>query len=290
MTEPAHSAGVVALLGKPNAGKSTLLNRLLGWKLAIVTAKPQTTRSRLLGILSLEGAQLVLLDTPGMHAVARPLNIALNEIVDAAADGCDVALLLVDLTRGWEAEHAELAGRLGAQGTPFVVVGTKSDRAGAAAAEWPEAAPQPLCVSARTGAGIDALLERTRALLPESPPLYPEDELSDRPMRFLGAELVREAAFEVLEQELPYALAVEVVEWDEKRADLLRIRANLLVERASQKQIVIGRDGRVIKAIGVRARREIEKLVGCKVHLSLWVKLEPKWSRRPKRLKSLGYT
>jgi GTP-binding protein Era len=144
-------------------------------------------------------------------------------------------------------------------------------------------------VSARTGAGIDVLLERTRALLPESPPLYPEDELSDRSMRFLGAELVREAAFEVLEQEIPYALAVEVVEWDEKRADLLRIRANLLVERASQKQIVIGRDGRVIKQIGVRARREIEKLVGCKVHLSLWVKLEPKWSRRPKRLKSLGY-
>jgi GTP-binding protein Era len=289
MTEPAHRAGVVALLGKPNAGKSTLLNRLLGWKLAIVTAKPQTTRSRLLGILSLEDAQLLLLDTPGMHAVAKPLNVALNEIVDAAADGCDVALLLVDLTRGWEAEHADLAGRLREKETPFLVVGTKSDRAGSAAPEWPEEAPQPLCVSARTGAGIDVLLERTRALLPESPPLYPEDELSDRSMRFLGAELVREAAFEVLEQEIPYALAVEVVEWDEKRADLLRIRANLLVERASQKQIVIGRDGRVIKQIGVRARREIEKLVACKVHLSLWVKLEPKWSRRPKRLKSLGY-
>jgi GTP-binding protein Era len=289
MTEPAHRAGVVALLGKPNAGKSTLLNRLLGWKLAIVTAKPQTTRSRLLGILSLEDAQLLLLDTPGMHAVAKPLNVALNEIVDAAADGCDVALLLVDLTRGWEAEHADLAGRLREKKTPFLVVGTKSDRAGSATPEWPEGAPPPLCVSARTGAGIDVLLERTRALLPESPPLYPEDELSDRSMRFLGAELVREAAFEVLEQEIPYALAVEVVEWDEKRADLLRIRANLLVERASQKQIVIGRDGRVIKQIGVRARREIEKLVACKVHLSLWVKLEPKWSRRPKRLKSLGY-
>jgi GTP-binding protein Era len=290
MTERIHRAGVVALLGKPNVGKSTLLNRLLGWKLAIVTAKPQTTRSRILGILTLADSQLVLLDTPGMHAGAKPLNVALNEIVDEAAKGCDVALLLVDLTQGWDDEHADLARRLGEEGTPLLVVGTKSDLAGGAAPAWPGDAPPLLRVSARTGAGIDALLERTLVLLPESPPLYPEDELSDRPMRFLAAELVREAAFEVLEQELPYALAVEVVEWDEKRPDLVRIRANLLLERASQKQIVIGRDGRVIKQIGTRARREIEKLVDRKVHLDLWVKLEPKWSRRPKRLKSLGYS
>jgi GTP-binding protein Era len=289
MTERVHRAGVVALLGKPNAGKSTLLNRLLGWKLAIVTAKPQTTRSRILGILTRADAQLVLLDTPGMHASAKPLNVALNEIVDEAAKGCDVALLLVDLTQGWDDEHADLARRLGEAGTPLLVVGTKSDLARGAAPAWPGDAPRPLRVSARTGAGIDTLQGRTLELLPESPPLYPEDELSDRPMRFLAAELVREAAFEVLEQELPYALAVEVVEWDEKRPDLVRIRANLLVERASQKQIVIGRDGRVIKQIGTRARREIEKLVDRKVHLDLWVKLEPKWSRRPKRLKSLGY-
>jgi len=290
MTERIHRAGVVALLGRPNAGKSTLLNRLLGWKLAIVTAKPQTTRSRLLGILTLEDAQLLLLDTPGMHAAAKPLNVALREMVDEAADGCDVALLLVDLTRGWDEEDAALAGRLAQRRTPLLVVGTKSDRAGASAPAWPEGAPQPLRVSPLTGAGIADLLEHTLALLPESPPLYPEDELSDRPLRFLGAELVREAAFEVLEQEIPYALAVEVVEWNEERPDLVRIRADLLVERASQKQIVIGRGGQVIKRIGVRARREIEVLVGNRVHLDLWVKVEPKWSRQPKRLKSLGYT
>ena len=225
-----------------------------------------------------------------LHASAKPLNVALNEIVDSAAKGCDVALLLVDLLQGWDEDHADLARRLGEKGTPLLVVGTKSDLAGGARPAWPGDASPLLRVSARTGAGIDALLERTLALLPESPPLYPEDELSDRSMRFLAAELVREAAFEALEQELPYSLAVEVVEWDEKRADLLRIRADLLVERGSQKQIVIGREGRVIKQIGIRARREIEKLVGHKVHLALWVKLEPKWSRRPKRLKSLGYT
>ena len=290
MTEGIHRAGAVALLGKPNAGKSTLMNRLLGWKLAIVSAKPQTTRSRILGILTLEGAQLLLLDTPGMHAGTKPLNVALNEIVHEVADGCDVALLLVDLTRGWCEDAAALASRLTKKGTPLLIVGTKSDLASASAPEWPEDAPQPLRVCARTGAGIEALLDRTLALLPESPPLYPEDELSDRPMRFLAGELVREAAFDVLEQELPYSLAVEVIEYDEKRPELVRIRADLLVERGSQKQIVIGRNGRVIKSIGVRARREIEKLVGCKVHLELWVKVEPKWSRRPNRLKSLGYT
>jgi GTP-binding protein Era len=214
----------------------------------------------------------------------------LNEIVDEVADGCDAALLLVDLTRGWDDDEAALADRLARKGTPLLVVGTKSDVARGGAEAWPEQAPEPLRVSALTGAGIADLLERTLALLPESPSLYPEDELSDRPLRFLGAELVREAAFEVLDKELPYALAVEVVEWDEKRPDLVRIRANLLVERASQKQIVIGSEGRVIKRIGTRARREIEKLVDRKVYLELWVKLEPKWSRRPNRLKSLGYS
>jgi GTP-binding protein Era len=290
MTERVHRAGVVALLGKPNVGKSTLLNRLLGWKLAIVTTKPQTTRSRILGILTLEDAQVLLLDTPGMHAGAKAMNVALNEIVDEVAEGCDVALLLVDLTRGWSDDAAALASRLADEGKPLLVVGTKSDLAGADAPKWPEEAPQPLRVCARTGAGIDALLERTLALLPESPPLYRSDELSDRPMRFLAGELVREAAFDALEQELPYSLAVEVLEYDEECPDLVRIRANLLVERASQKQIVIGRGGQVVKKIGIRARREIEKLVGGKVHLELWVKVEPKWSRRPSRLKSLGYT
>jgi GTP-binding protein Era len=290
MTDRVHRAGVVALLGKPNAGKSTLLNRLVGWKLAIVTPKPQTTRSRILGILTLEDAQVVLLDTPGMHAGGKPLNVALNEIVEQVAEGCDVALLLVDLTRGWDADAAALASRLADRGTPLLVVGTKSDLAGPGAPEWPEEAPAALRICARTGAGTGVLLDRTLALLPESPPLYPEDELSDRPMRFLAGELVREAAFDLLEQELPYSLAVEVVEYDEKRPELVRIRANLLVERASQKQIVIGRAGEVVKAIGIRARREIEQLVGGRVHLDLWVKVEPKWSRRPNRLKSLGYT
>ncbi|HVH20770.1 MAG TPA: GTPase Era, partial [Myxococcota bacterium] len=143
--------------------------------------------------------------------------------------------------------------------------------------------------SAHSGEGLPALLDALCAQLPESPPLYPEDDLSDRPLRFLAAELVREAATDALDQEVPYALAVEIEQFDESRSDLVRIRANLIVERASQKKIVIGEGGRQIKQIGIRARLEIEKLVDAKVHLELWVKVEPRWTKRPARVKALGY-
>ncbi len=291
MAEPEHRAGVAALLGRPNAGKSTLLNRLLGEKLAIVSAKPQTTRSRLMGIWTLPEAQVLLVDTPGLHAGRRPLNAAMNEMVEEAARDCDVALLLVDLTRGWEEADAALWRRLAGQGVPVLLVGSKRDLA--PGAPWPppqaEGAAGALCVSAKTGEGLDALREAVVARLPVSAPLYPEDELSDRPLRFLAAERVREAAFEELAQELPYALAVEVVEFDESRADRVRIRADLIVERVSQRRIAIGRGGAVIKRIGIRARRSIEELLDARVHLELWVKVDPKWSRSPKRLKTLGY-
>ncbi len=294
MTEAVHRAGLVALLGRPNAGKSTLLNRLLGEKLAIVTAKPQTTRSRILGILTLENAQLLLLDTPGMHESTKRFNLALGELVEEATADCDVAVLLLDPTAGWREDDAALLERLAGRSTPVILVGTKRDLPASRNAAWPpagaEAAAAALHVSARTGEGIPRLLEEIVARLPESPRLYPEDQLSDRPLRFLAAELVREAAFEELSQELPYALAVEVLDFDESRSDLVRIRAQLLVERASQKQIVIGSGGSMVKRIGIRARREIERLLETRVYLELRVKVEAHWSHRPKRLKSLGYT
>jgi GTP-binding protein Era len=290
MAEGPHRAGAVAILGRPNAGKSTLLNHLLGEKLAIVTAKPQTTRSRILGILSRPNFQILFFDTPGMHESRKPLNVALNELVESAAADCDLGLLLVDPDAGWGEDHAALHARLRARGCPVIVVATKMDLENRERAEWPPTAPEPRGISAKSGDGVSELLAEIAAQLPESPPHYPEDQLSDRPLRFLAAERVREAAFEELGQELPYALAVEVVEFDEKRSDLVRIRANLLVERRSQKQIAIGKGGQVIKRIGVRARREIEELVGNQVHLELWVKLEPRWAKQPKRLKTLGYS
>jgi GTPase len=286
----AHRAGVVAILGRPNAGKSSLLNAILGEKLAIVCAKPQTTRSRILGIRNTPGAQLLFVDTPGLHESPRALNAILNRQAQEAADDCDVALVLYDLCAGFGDDHAALLARLRERGTPVVVAGTKLDRAGARAAPFPPAGAEvALRVSAHSGEGLPELLDALALGLPESPPLYPGDDVSDRPLRFLAAELVREAATDALEQELPYALAVEVEQFDESRSDLVRIRANLIVERASQKKIAIGEGGRRIKQIGIRARREIEKLVDAQVHLELWVKVEPGWTKRPARIKALGY-
>ena len=294
MAEPErHRAGFVALLGAPNAGKSTLLNRLLGEKLAIVTAKPQTTRSRILGILSRPDAQLLLVDTPGLHESTKLLNVALNDAVEEAVGACEVALLLVDRREGWGAVQERLFEALKKSGKAVIVLGTKSDLARGDDVVWPPpeaaSADAVLDVSARTGDGIEELLTEVIALLPESPALYPEDELTDRPLRFLVAEQVRECAMEALGQELPYVLAVDVVEFDESRPDLTKIRANLLVARDSQKRIVVGRGGEMIRKIGTRARPPIERLVGTQVHLELFVKVDPKWLKSRKRIESLGY-
>jgi len=288
---PPHRSGVVALLGRPNAGKSSLLNRLIGAKLAIVTPKPQTTRGRLLGVLTLEGAQVLLHDTPGIHPGRGELHAAMQRAAAEAAEGCDLALILVDGTRGWEPAHDALAARLA---VPWLAVRTKLDLARAPKGPWPPPATAgasgQLEVSAATGQGIDALLREVVARLPEGPAFYPPDDLTDRSLRFLAAELVREAAFGLLEEELPYSIAVEVEEFDEKtRPDLVRIRANLLVARASQKRIVIGSGGEMIREIGTRARRGIEQLLERRVHLELWVKIEPGWAKRRRRVEGLGY-
>lgn len=291
-SQPAFRTGVVALVGLPNAGKSTLLNRLLGEKIAAVTPKPQTTRTQVLGILSLPHAQVLLLDTPGLHEGTKPLDLAMREAVGKALTDCDVALLLVDLARGFQPVHAEWLAKISQRGVPVFVVGTQVDRPEAARAAWPPpgagAAATPR-ISARTGEGLEALLEAIVARLPEGPPHFPTDQLTDRPMRFLAAELIREAAFLELGQELPYRLAVDVLDYDESDPALTRIRANLLVERDSQKPIAIGRGGEKVREIGTQARRGIEQLVGHQVHLDLRVKVDSAWAKKPNRLKSLGY-
>lgn len=291
--EAPHRCGVVALLGRPNAGKSTLLNRLLGEKIAAVTHKPQTTRSQLLGVLTRPNAQILLLDTPGLHEGSRPLDVAMREAAERAAKDSDLVVLLVDPVRGFEPLHAEWLERCVRRSVPVLLVATQVDRPEAAAVPWPPreatGASAALRVSAQTGEGVEALLAGIEARLPEGPAHFPADQLTDRPLRFLAAELVREAAFFELGQELPYRLAVEVLDYDESDPKLTRIRAQLLVERESQKPIAIGRGGERIRAIGVRARREIESLVGHQVHLDLRVKVDPTWAKRPNRLKSLGY-
>jgi len=286
----AHRAGIVALLGRPNAGKSTLLNRWLGEHLAIVTPRPQTTRCRILGILSLPGAQVLVLDTPGLVAGRKGLlDQRMRKAVADAIHDCDVALLLVDPARGWGAPEEELRGLLA--DTPAFLVGTKADlplEAGTPGppGSWTGPAAR---ISARTGEGCEDLLERVVTRLPEGPPFYPEDQLTDRPLRFLAAEYVREAAFEALAEEVPYGVAVEVEAFDESRPDLARIRARLLGAREAHKPIAVGAGGRTVREIGSRARRGLEELLARRVHLELRVKVDRTWSRRPKRLKSLGY-
>jgi len=290
-----HRAGFVALVGPPNVGKSTLLNRLLGEKLAIVTAKPQTTRSRILGILHRDDAQVLFVDTPGLHASTKKLNQALNAAVDVALKDSDLALMLVDGTRGCEDAHEELVAAARAKGTPLIVALTKSDLPPRDALQADVAALTGLApsdvhaISGRTGDGIDALLDALVAKLPESPPLYGPDELTDKPLRFLCAELVREAAFESLGKELPYSMAVEIVSFDESNPERVVIHANLLVERNSQKRIVVGTGGAMVKRIGTRSRREIEKLIGGRCHLELFVKVDPRWLKSDRRIESLGY-
>jgi len=286
-------SGFVALLGPPNAGKSSLLNTILGQRLAIVSAKPQTTRSRILGILPREGAQILFLDTPGQHKSPKKLNVALNAVVAEVSRDCEVALLLVDRAVGWTEVHDELAAALRAMSRPTIVVGTKSDLRRARANAWPIAeAPADwpaFTVSARTEEGVEELLEAITQMLPICPPLYGEDELTDRPMRWLCAEMVREALFELLDKELPYSMAVEVLRYDESNPKALRIEANLLVERDSQKRIVVGKGGSMIKKIGIRSRSAIEQWVGRQVHLQLFVKIDPSWLKSDRRISELGY-
>jgi GTP-binding protein Era len=282
-----HRAGVVALLGRPNAGKSTLLNRLVGQKLAIVSAKPQTTRSRILGISSLPDAQVLWLDTPGLHGGSgKPLNRALNALAEAAAEDCDLALLLVEPERDLDPELSRLRERLAERGASVLVVASKADLRERSAADT----GVDFHVSGKTGARVDALLAEVVARLPVAPPFYDDPEqLTDRSLRWLAAECVREAVFEELGQELPYSTAVEIESFDESRPERVRIRAQLLVERESQKRIVVGSGGAQVKRIGVRAREALEALLGTQVHLALWVKVEPRWAERPRRLAALGY-
>lgn len=284
-------AGIVTLAGRPNAGKSTLLNRLVGEPLAITSPKPQSTRERVVGILSDETTQLVFFDTPGLLDPEDALHAAMRSSSRRAIRDADVIVHLSDARSGasrslwdeaaWEGHHPR---------APVVTALTKCDLleagklAGLAAAE-----PDAILISSRTGDGVPALLGRLRALVPESPFLYPAGDISTQNMRFFAAEMVREAALEQLDEEVPHALACVVEEFRESRTPVY-IRTVLYVERESQKRIVIGAGGERVREIGRRARARIEHLVGAQIYLDIWVKVLPNWRRDPAALRRLGYS
>lgn len=283
-------AGIVTVAGKPNAGKSTLLNRIVGEKLAIVSSKPQSTRDRIVGIHSTADAQMVVLDTPGLLDPRYALQRSMRATALAALRDADLILYLADATGGDPEPLSALAGLDHPLGPPILVALNKVDLLSHKDLETLRARlPDAALISAATGAGVDALVERVSAQLPESPFLYPEDELSTQTVRFFTAELIRETAFEQLEEELPYGVACVIEEFRETQTPVY-IRAVLHVERDSQKRILIGSGGRRIRDIGRDSRRKIETLVGSPVYLDLWVKVLPNWRRNPRALARLGYS
>lgn len=288
--------GYIALIGRPNVGKSTLLNRLVGEKLAITSPKPQTTRHRLLGILHLSGAQLLFLDTPGILEPKGALNESLVRAALGALSGADVVVWLVE-PRPLQPEDQVILKHLQNLAQPLIIAINKIDLLEkpqllplmAAYHElFPESPVIPL--SALLGDGLPALVTEIVRRLPVNPPLYPEEQLTDQPERFLVAEIIRERLFHHTGEEIPYAVAVQVEEFDEsRRPELVRIRAVIYVEKESQKGIVIGKGGKLLKKVGQEARVEAERLLQAKVHLELWVKVWKNWRRDPRAVRLLGY-
>ena len=289
-------SGIVAVVGRPNVGKSTLVNALVGQKVAIVSDKPQTTRRGIRGILTTGEFQVVFTDTPGFHKPRTLLGERLNQVVQDAVQGVDVVVLLVDAAAGiGRGDGFVYARQVGPAGCPRFCAVNKIDRlrgraevpqlaAAAELGEFDEIVP----VSAKTGKGLHELLGLIVGRLPEGAALYPPDEVTDQPLEIRVSEMVREKALAVTREEVPHSIAVMVDEV-ERENGLTRVQATLVVERDSQKGIVIGKGGATLKAIGTKAREEMEALLGTKVFLDLHVKVLKEWQRDPKALRRLGF-
>ena len=288
-------SGFVAIIGRPNAGKSTLVNYLVGQKIAIVTSKPQTTRNRIQGIVTKPEGQIVFIDTPGLHVAESALGRQMMQEVAAALEGIDVLLLMVDASRMQPYADDLLLEKAKRFRGKTILALNKVDRlpkpkllplieAFSKAFEFDAIVP----ISALKGAGCDELLGEIFKLLPEGEPYFPEDQVTDQPERFLAAEIIREKAIQVMYHEVPYALAV-VVEKFEETPRLLRIEATMYVERDSQKKILIGHKGEMLKKIGTAARKELETILGTKIYLGLYVKVAPDWRENPQRVRELDW-
>lgn len=291
-----HRFGHVGIAGRPNAGKSTLLNRLIGAKLAIVAPKPQTTRNAIQGVLTRPGAQIVFVDTPGIHESDNPFNRRMMQTVRSAIEGRDLIIYVADITRPLDESELHAIDAVKRTGTPVLLALNKVDRLEdkrealpamekwAAVFTFEEIVP----VSARKGDNIDKLVDLVVAKLPGGPALYPEDYLTDQPLRFLAAELIRERVLHLTHQEVPHAVAVAVEKWEDLDK-LVRIHATIFVERPGQKRIIVGEQGAIIKKIGTGARLEIEKWTEKKVYLELFVKVVENWREKPGFLNELDW-
>ncbi len=287
-------AGFVTIVGRPNVGKSTLLNRLVGQKVAIVTEKPQTTRNRILAVANTESSQMVFFDTPGIHKPKHEMNRRMVELAVRSLRNVDLALLLVDVTQAFGGGDEFVLERVREAKVPVVLALNKIDRIRKPELlaiiddyrrrhDFAEIVP----ISALTGENVDALLSALERQLPEGEPLYPPETLTDLPERFFVSEIVREKILEATREEIPYSTAVVIDSWEESEK-LTRIEASILVERESQKGILVGKGGSMLKGIGTAARRDIESFLGAKVFLGLHVRVRPEWRENQRFLSELG--
>ena len=288
--------GAATIVGRPNVGKSTLLNRLVGQKVSITASKPQTTRHRIGGVMSRDDVQIVFVDTPGIHRDRRSaMSRYLNRTARGAVDGVDVVLFMVEALR-WTDEDEDVRRELRESRQPVLLVPNKIDRMSGKEALLPwlerfrggDEFEEIIPISARRQQNLEVLVGQVRARVPIAPAMFPPDALTDRNERFLAGELVREKLTRKLDQELPYRLAVEIERFRREKR-ILHISAVVWVERQSQKGIVIGKGGRVLKAAGAEARANMESLFGSRVHLEIWVKARAGWSNDEGVLRSLGY-
>ena len=296
MDKTPHKSGFIAVIGRPNVVKSTLINQLIGQKIAIMSDKPQTTRSRILGVLTQPDAQLVLLDTPGVHKPFSKLGEYMSRSVTNTLREVDAILFVVDATERPGPGERYIMERLAQTKKPVVLVLNKIDLLEREALlplidvyrkAYDFAGVVP--ISAKEKENLDALLEETKKYLPEGPEYYPEDMVTDQPERLIAAELIREKALSLTRDEVPHAIAVDVDEMTTRPKGDVYVRATIYVERESQKGIVIGNRGAMLKEIGQLARRDIETMLGGKVYLDLWVKVRKDWRNRDAILKSLGF-
>jgi len=290
------NCGYVALIGRPNVGKSTLMNHMLGQKISITSRKPQTTRHRILGINTTEAGQIVYMDTPGMHKVEKKaLNRYLNKTADTTLLGVDVVVWLID-GLSWHEYDEIIFKKIERAGLPVILVVNKVDKVKAkdeiltffAEAQKRFPFQEMLPISALKGTNLENLESILIGQLPEGDLIYPEDQITDRPERFLAAEIVREKLTRRLGDELPYSMTVEIERYEEQ-AKITKIYAVVWVERSSQKNIVIGKQGEMLKNVGMEARLDIEKLIEKKVFLQIWVKVKKGWSNNERALQSLGF-
>ncbi|MBW2193394.1 MAG: GTPase Era [Deltaproteobacteria bacterium] len=291
------TSGFIAIVGAPNVGKSTLLNQMLGEKISITSKKPQTTRNRIVGILHRPASQLVFIDTPGVHESKRLLNVRIVDVALSSLGDADLVLILIDVANPDPESETFLVRKLKTVNSPIVLALNKIDLIDKPMLltiidKWANAYPfeAVIPVSAILGDQIDELVETMESLLPEGPPYFPEDALTDLPERFIAAEMIREKVFRLTGQEIPYSTAVTVESFKEKKkGGLVTIHATIHVERASQKGMVIGKNGSRLKMIGMEARKEIERMLATKVYLKLFVRVNKNWSKDAKSLRRLGY-